>query len=206
MRTTITILFVLIFTVLGFTQNKVDELVKNYGENEITLYTTKGELIGEPVVRRNSDKLPYSIKISGNTTDSSKIAELFLTLFKDKEEEGYKLSESNPALKYDMSKRNIMYLISGTNIDGGLKVEYSKDQYLFKASAFAIKDNSNSNKVVNTKTFDFQDGGVEFINYLNSEDHKDSAIIKEKDKFYKFEIEMIDKSRLGGSKSTKFKF
>jgi len=194
----------LIFTLLGFAQNKVDELVKNYGENEITLYTTKGELIGEPVVSKNSDKLPYSIKISGNTTDSSKIAELFLSLFNDKEEEGYKLIESNPALKYDMSKRNIMFLISGANIDGGLKVEYTKDQYLFKASASLIKDNPNPNKVVKTEVI--QAGSMEHINQLNEELLKESDIKKEKEKFYEFEFEMLDTSRLGGNKSSKFKF
>jgi hypothetical protein len=202
MRTTITILFVSIFTVSGFAQNKVDELVKKYDENEITLYTTKGELIGKPVVIRNSDKLPHSIKIGGNTTDSSKIAELFFTLFKDKEEEGYKLSESNPALKYDMSKRNIMYLISGNNIDGGLKVEYTKDQYLFKASASLIKNSSNSNKIVKTEVF--QAGSMEHINHLNEElleKHENK-----KQNIYEFEIEMIDIRRLGGKKATKFKF
>ncbi|WNH13857.1 hypothetical protein [Thalassobellus suaedae] len=202
MKTTMMIMFILIFSVFGHTQNKVDELVKKYGENEITLYTTKGELIGKPVVIRNSDKLPHSIKISGNTTDSSKIAELFLTLFKDKEEEGYKLSESNPALKYDMSKRNIMYLISGNNIDGGLKVEYTKDQYLFKASASLIKNSSNSNKIVKTEVF--QAGSMEHINHLNEElleKHENK-----KQNIYEFEIEMIDIRRLGGKKATKFKF
>jgi len=192
MRTTITMLMVLIFTVLGFAQNKVDELVKDYGENEITLYTTNGELIGKSVVSRNSDKLPYSIKISGNTTDSSKIAELFLSLFKDKEEEGYKLSDSYHMMKNNMNKRYIQNVISGTYGEGGINVEYTKEQYTFKASA------SSFIEYFNTKTGKYlKDGDSHGVNEVFD--------IRE-DTFYKFEIEMIDSSRLGGKKATKFKF
>jgi len=179
----------LIFTVLGFAQNKVDELVKNYGENEITLYTTNGELIGKPVVSRNSDGLPYSILINGSATDCSKISEFFLSLFLDKEKEEFKLSDSNNMLKYNMNKSYIKNVISS---DQGFKVEYSKEKYLFKALA------SSYTEFFNTKTGKYLKAG-------DSYSVDESFNIRE-DTFYKFEIEMIDKSRLGGSKSTKFKF
>ena len=105
-----------------------------------------------------------------------------------------------------MSKRNIKYLVLGANIDGGLKVEYAKDKYLFKASASLIKDNPGSNKVVKTEVISMEDGGMELINRLNEEMLEESDNKEEKKRIYQFEIEMIDKSRLGGSKSTKFKF
>lgn len=192
MKTSITLILILTFTVMGISQNKVDELVKNYGDNKITLYTTTGELIGEPVVKRNSDDLPYSIKIKGNTSDSSKIAEFFLSLFLDKEKEGFGLSDSDHVLKFNMDKRYIQNAISGTYGDGGLNVEYAKGQYIFKASA------SSFIEFFNTKTGKYLKAG-------DSYGIDESLYIRE-DTFYKFEIEMIDKTRLGGIKSTKFKF
>jgi hypothetical protein len=177
------------FTVLGFSQNKVDELVQKYGENKITLYTTNGELIGEPGVKRNQDNLPFSIKISGDTNDSSKIAEFFLSLFLDKEKEEFIISQSNRMLKYNMNKDYINNLISS---EQGLKVEYTKGKYLFSATA------SSFIEFFNTKTGKYLEVGDSY--------GADEFFDIRKDKFYKFDIEMIDKSRLGGSESTKFKF
>ena len=189
MKATITLLFVIIFTVLGFAQNKVDELVKNYGENKITLYTTNGELIGKPVVNRNSDGLPYSIKIKGNTSDSSKIAEFFLSLLLDKEKEEFMLTDEYQMLKYNMNKT---YIDNSISSEQGFKVEYAKEKYLFKASS------SSFTEFFNTKTGKYLEVGDSY----GVDEYNDIR----RDIFYKFEIEMLDKSRLGNSKSTKFKF
>ena len=177
------------FTSLGFSQNKVDELVKRYGDNKITLYTTNGELIGEPVLKRNSDKLPFSIKIKGTASDSKRIAEFFLSLFLDKEKEEFILSDVNRMLKYNMNKDYINNLIYG---EQGIKVEYTKGKYLFIATA------SSFIEFFNTKTGKYLEVGDSY----GADEYFDIR----KDTFYKFEIEMIDKLRLGGSKSTKFKF
>lgn len=204
MKKLITFTFLFIFILTSFSQNKVDELVENYGEEQVILNTSNGELIGKSEIKRNIDNKPFSIKIKGSTSDSEKIAELFLSLFKDKEKEGYKLSYSDPTMNYTMNKRTILWLISGDNVDGGLKVEYAKDKYLFKASATEMKDDSRSNKVVKTEVY--QAGSIEHINRLNEDILEEPENRKKKEKFYEFVIEMIDTSRIGGKKSVKFKF
>ena len=189
MKTSITIISILLFTSLGFSQNKIDELVKNYGENEITLYTTNGELIGEPDVKRNSDGVPYSVKIKGTASDSSKIAEFFLSLFLDKEKEEFIISNEYQMLKYNMNKS---YIDNSISSEQGFKVEYTKEKYVFKASS------SSFTEFFNTKTGQYLEVGDSY----GVEEYNDIR----RDIFYKFDIEMLDKSRLGNSKSAKFKF
>ena len=92
----------------------------------------------------------------------------------------------------NMNKIYIQNVISGAYGEGGLNVEYTKKPYMFKASA------SSFIEFFNTKTGKYlKDGDSHGVNEVFD--------IRE-DTFYKFKIEMIDTSRLGGKKSVKFKF
>lgn len=189
MKTIFTIFSLLIFISFGYSQNKIDLLVKKYGESEIILYTTVGDLIGKPVVKKNTDGLPYSIVIGGYG-NREKLGELFLSLFIEKEKEGFVLTNSKDLLRQNMNKNYITEsILSGfenfkfnengfyQNFDT-FKVEYIKGKYIFKAKSFIeVRQIREENY-----------GLTQMINYL------------------KFEIEMIDKTRIGGTKSSKFKF
>jgi len=162
-------------------KNKVDLLVNKYHDNEIKIFTSEGELIGYPIIKKNSDGKPYSIKIEGSKIENAdKISEFFASLFNDKVKEGFITNASLLSLRrspyYKESLRKIMDRPHLDDFKFGFQVEFYKDNYRFKARVQREEDS-------------YFDQGLITKRY-----------------FYDFSIELIDKARLGGSKSKSFKF
>lgn len=162
-------------------KNKVDLLVNKYHDNEIKIFTSEGELIGYPIIKKNSDGKPYSIKINGSKIENAdKISEFFASLFNDKAKEGFKTNASLLSLRrppyYKESLRKIMDNPHLDDFKYGFQVEFYKDNYSFKARVQREEDY-----------------------------YSDQGIIRKR-YFYDFSIELVDMARLGGSKSKSFKF
>ncbi|RXJ50429.1 hypothetical protein [Gelidibacter gilvus] len=165
----------------GLPQNKVDLLVEKYDYKQITIFTSEGELIGFPTIKNNSDGKPYSIKINGSTTDNvDKISEFFSSLFNDKVKEGFTTNAAHLRLQPPYNSESIRKMMDRAylgNSENGFRVEFNKESYVFKAE---VKRRQESY---------VDDQGFVRRRYL-----------------YDFFIELIDKLRLAGSKSTNFKF
>ena len=176
MKNLLFIILFLICSISSVAQNKIDNLVEKYSDNSISIYTSEGELSLSPVIKYNSDGKPYSIRLDGDRTENpDKISEFFLSLFNNKLKEGFTTNTPILLLRPPFSKENIRSSMDYYSLElesKGFKIEFKKDNYLFKAKVYEIG----------------------------------SLDIYDRTKYYFFHIEMIDKSRLGGSKSSKFKF
>lgn len=164
-------------------QNEVDKLVSKYEGKDVVFYTTEGELRGTATVKRNPDGKPFSISIYGESNEKTPIAELLHNLFKQKLNEGYRLTKDNVSpLLLNMSIESLSSQIHLVDRNfsyphEGIDVDFSKGNYVFKAKA-GVKAKSESNSNMFPRTY--------YIPY--------------------FEIMMIDKSRLGGSGAKTFDF
>lgn len=157
-------------------QNKIDDLVEKYSDNKISIYTSEGELTLSPVIKNNSDGKPYSIRLDGEKTENPD-----------------KISDFFFSLFNDKLKE-------GFTTDTSI---------LFLIPPF-IKENIRSSMEYYSMELESKGFQIEF----KKEKYLFKAMVYQIEtfenynpvKFYYFHIEMIDKSRLGGSKSTKFKF
>jgi hypothetical protein len=164
----------------GISKNKVDLLINKYNDEEIKIFTSEGELVGRPIINKNSNGKPYSIKIKGvRESNPDKISEFFETLLNDKIAEGFINKIQLRSRKTHFSKEEIKRAIVQMNLeDGNGKIvvfneEFNKGNYVFKAR-------------------------------IEREQEYNTSYFK-RPYFYEFSIEMIDKSRLNG-KSNQFKF
>ena len=197
MKKILLIIITLTFCNCLLAQNKVDDLVQKYSENEPVIYTTLGELTLSPYIEKNSDGKPHSITLGGqigHNQNANIIAEFFLNLFKEKNKEGYKtVGQNHEAWLYHLNNTTVDMLAERIKPEyvehRNYNVELQKGNILFKAGTY------ETNAFYNTRTKRYYKDG-DTVDMHNNVEHK----------FIHFFIKMIDKSRLGGSKSTKFKF
>lgn len=75
---------------------EIDKLAEKYtGNDNVTLFTSHGELTGDVEIEYNPDEKPQSVRISCKSTNEDAVAEFLSQIIAQKRKQGYKSADGN---------------------------------------------------------------------------------------------------------------
>ena len=162
----------------AYSKKEIDILADKYkGKDEITVYTSHGEMTGNINIENNPDDKPQSVSITFSTYNEEIYKEFINGIIKQKQKQGYHCNDY-----YDSDNIQNIFL--------GSIYTFKRNNMYFIISGYVDKQ---SNRTSDFKT-DFNGNLI-----LN-----DEPIIYTFNYF--FTIETGDNSRKGGKKAEKFEF